>query len=469
MSDMDSYQKEILSGLLSGDTSHVDAQDFWAQYDLGGNPFPPSGIAATDGYNPPLDYAIAKKIINFINNGYYSKQRQFLVIKGDYGTGKTHTLRFIERAVNHYLFKGDHTARAIYVERPRIEAHELNRAILRSVGYDTVRKYTWFAIREILANEIQEPTEQFDGLRNKLTAPKSRTQQKSQSGLFDPRYLATLTPFDKVFNVENIQDYRIFLQSLETNGWNREEVRYYLEYLLHIAVGVDKPALEKAFVALLLAPDEATFTSWENLASISDPKILKSLRAPDFLEFLLKMLEINGIVYVYLLIDEFEEVSQGHLLSAKQRQDYLYTIREVLNRIYNGLSIVIAISPGGWDAISKVATPLADVSGQPLELGPINTDEAIRLVRYYYSTSRRDEKNNSIEPLDHAIIEYILNNFPRGIQLTPRNLIQFLYTLFDYLAEHRVTKLTEILVNQLLAQFGSSKSTRSSRLGGHRD
>src|SRR5947199_9872403 len=94
-----------------------------------------------------------------------------MIVTGEYGTGKTHTLRFIEQVVNTYMNAGDRSARAIYVERPRLEANELNRTILRRLGVDTVRKYIWFAIRDALVRDVEADSEAFKRLRRELTVP----------------------------------------------------------------------------------------------------------------------------------------------------------------------------------------------------------------------------------------------------------------------------------------------------------
>ena len=114
------------------------------------------------------------EIVNFIKRSYSDRQFHSLIITGDYGTGKTHTLRFIEYVVNTFMNIGDQSARAIYVERPRLEANELNRTILRRLGLDTVRKYIWFAIRDVFISDIKEDSEDFQSLRRTLTLPKQK-------------------------------------------------------------------------------------------------------------------------------------------------------------------------------------------------------------------------------------------------------------------------------------------------------
>ncbi len=464
-----------LEKLVTDDISSDETKGFFeTQLSLPSNPFPPSGIADSSGDNPPLQAETFNEIYRFIRQSYASKRRQLLVLQGDYGTGKTHTLHFIEYIVNNRMSKGERSARAIYVERPRIEAHELNRTVLRSLGYDTVRKYTWFALQAVLINHMHSQSDSFKRIAKRLTEPKISKGKRQSNTLWDEEQLIALTPFNAVFTTENVSDYRTFLQALEGNGWNREDVRSYFVELLLEAVGGERPTdLAQLFIALLLAPDEASFSSWETLLGITNPRSTASLRAPTFLKFLLRLLELNGIAYVYLLLDEFEEVSQGSLLTARQRQDYLYTIREVLNSIQTGLSIIMAISPAGWDAIVSIATPLADVNDKLIYLKRIEVDDLVKLVQYYFSRERHstDFSNISAEeirPFSRESLAYILENLPRGIQPTPRNLIQFLHTLLNHMAETQQSTIDPLLLDTVLQDFGAVKSTVGRQTKGRR-
>ena len=164
-----------------------------------------------------------------------------------------------------------------------------------------------------------------------------------------------------------------------------------------------------------------------------------SLRAPTFLQFLLRIMHRNGIAYVYLLLDEFEEVPQGSLLSPRQRQEYLYTMREVFDKIRDGLAVVISITPGALTALTEIATPLADRSWQRIDLPPLELEDAVKLVQFYFDREREGSsikrvKPGEIKPLTRELLHYVLDQFPANIQKTPRNLIQFLNRLLDYVA-----------------------------------
>lgn len=467
-----------LGELVSGTTSPAHEQNFFEQhFDLPGNPFPPPGIADASGEYPPLRDRDFDALINFIQRGYSTGQRQFLVIKGEYGSGKTQMLRYVEHIVNHIMGKGDHAARAIYVERPRLNAQELNRTILSTLGQDTVKKYVWFAVRGLLLADLQEKPQRFMDIQKNLITQRG---QRSKSGRQRPPGQiemwadgdpALTVPFNAVFNPRVVQDYRTFLDALESKGWSREDVRPYLSTLLLQATKLpDLTLLGQTFVALLLAPDDAAFASWETLLGMTNSKAMLPLRAPEFLRFLLRIMALNGIAYVYMLLDEFEEVSQTALLTLRQRQDYIYTIREVLNGIEEGLSVIIAISPPGWDALLREGVPLPDVAADIINLPRVDLADAIKLVQSYLDRGRSGTTypQGNLYPLNRELIAYVLDHFPRSAQRTPRSVVQFMHRLLDYAAEHDITVLTPEVAQPLLADFGAMKSGGEHPIGGRR-
>lgn len=470
MNEKFTNQFELLGNLVTGDSQKDSVHDFYRNYfKLPGNPFPPSGIADVTEENPPFQQEVYNKILNFIKTSYMEKQFHSLCIVGEYGTGKTHTLRFIEHVVNTYMNKGDQAARAIYVERPRIEINELNRTILRRLGLDTVRKYIWFAIRDLILIEMSEESEHFKTFRNGLTIPQPKP---NEARLWNENDVPVPSKFTEVFNPETLNDYRTFLKSLEQKGWKREQIRYYLIDILVKAVGEEASVdLAPTFIALLLTQDEKSFSSWESLVSITNPKATSSLSAPNFLQFLLQIMKLNGIAYVYLLLDEFEEVPEGNLLTPRQRQQYLYTLREVFDKFQEGLAVIMAITPGGLAALTAVSTPLSDRL-ETANLSPLDTEDAVKLIQFYLNNERESSESiqdkpdkDDIFPVSEKLLEFILINLPKNVQRTPRNLIQFLNRLFAYAQRSNITELDEETCILVLNEFGAAKPSEPNKRG----
>ncbi len=311
--------------------TNEESRWLWEQFKLPHNPFPPSGISPDTPEDPPLKEQSGKEITplitEFIQSAYRNRAAsRSLAIVGTYGTGKSHILRLMHNQINERLGSGDERALSIYVQRPRIEAQDLNRDILKSLGEDTIRKMLWFSIRGNLAHDVMDPL--------------MRTSLHAQ--IFGPIFTQggkqpQQTSFTGVFSAENLEDYRKFFQAYDQQGWSRTHLRPYFRQLFIRAVQSQSAQdVVDSFIALLLAPDAQSRSTWESLLTLGQIRRMPQLAAPEFLRDLLRLFKINGYVYTFLLIDEFEEVPQGSLLTKRQRVEYLYTVLEILNILPDG-------------------------------------------------------------------------------------------------------------------------------------
>jgi hypothetical protein len=454
-----------LEGITTQVTSgEVQATFLRAHFNLPWNPFPPSGIATESPDAPPFREEHTRQISEFIRAAYRQRlTTKGLVIIGDFGTGKSHLLRLMEKQINENLAD----ARAIYVDRPRLEAQELNRAILRALGEDTVRKMTWFIVRQQLAEDIQQSSPELAQLRAKVEASKRPPWQTYLPGLDS----ATVPSFEAVFNHKQIDDYREFFQAYDQQGWNRELLRdYFTNALRRLIVPQSPSEFVNAFVTLLLAPDEKAIASWESLLALGPRQAKTLLRPREFLQDLLKILALNGRNYTFLLIDEFEEVPLGALLTARQREDYLYTVSEVLNQIREGLGLVLSITPKAWERLTELTPQLKDRLPEVIQLGPLDARDVTNMIRYYLMRARENAKKDDptftydemdLRPFSPEVIQSLVTKFPTD--RTARNVLQFLYQLVEYCATNQIASITLEVLDEALKIFDTMKVIRRAR------
>lgn len=439
-----------LKGIASGAAS-VEQQSQWLlkHFRLPYNPFPPSGISSEKPQAPPLKDVdgreIAPIIGRFIVSAYQTQgPRQGLVIIGTYGSGKTHLLRLMQEQINGLLEK----AIAIYVQRPRAEVHDLNREVLQSLGEGNIRKMLWYAMRAAIADDIREGSAEIQRLRARLDGP-----------LFASAPPGAETPFAKAFVEDSLDDYRAFFEAYDRQGWPREQLREYFTKVFVQSLGVDLPIeVAEAFVAVLLAPDEESRISWESLLALGKKRKLPLMSAPNFLKGLIQLLRLNGYVYAFLLIDEFEEVPGGYLLTNRQKADYLYTLMEALNTIEEGLGLVLAITPEAWTSLSTLSYPFADRLPISIRLGPLDSESVKRLIVSYLAQAREDAGitvDDSLYPLTDALIEQIANRIPDG---TPRNILQFSHQLIAHCVENNLVEIEPETVNTVIKDFTEMKT-----------
>jgi hypothetical protein len=443
-------------GQVGTETADVEAESAWLREHLRlpHNPFPPSGISPAAPDAPPLKdeqgREIAPRIGEFIKSAY--RDRDFargLVIIGSYGTGKSHLLRLMHHQINERLGSGDEKALSIYVDRPRLEAQDLNRAILKSLGEDTVRKMLWYCIRSQMALDINTQSEGLKNLQRELRGPIfAQDAQHSNDRVPDP-----------AFRTDNLGDYREFLAAFDAQGWTRQQLHNYFVGLYQRSLDPLSPLeVIDAFVALLLAQDQRARETWESLLALGKKRKVPLMGAPEFLEDLLKMARANGYPYAFLLIDEFEEVPAGYLLTKRQKADYMYTLMEMLNRVQAGLALVLAITSEAWGRLTSEAPPLSDRLPTVIRLGGLDIESLGRLYTFYLQRAREDARIEAPEPL-FPLSEALLSRVAEGLpEPTPRDALQFAYQLVSHCATNRVEALSVKVVDEALANFRAMKA-----------
>lgn len=459
--------REDIFGLggVASQTKDTEVESQWLRrhFKLPYNPFPPSGISPDAPEGPPLKdeqgREIGPLISRFILSAYRDRgSTQGLVIIGEYGTGKSHLLRLMHHQINEWLGSGDEKALSIYVKRPRVEAQDLNREILKSLGEDTVRKMLWYCIREEIARDVESQSNALAGLRVELEGPIFAPVRRQNNG----------DRFAQVFQVDNLGDHREFLEAYDQQGWRREGLRDYFGDLLVRLLKTQSPLeVVEAYVALLLTPDEKSRATWESLLALGKRRKVPLLAAPEFLQDLLSLTVANGYVYTYLLIDEFEEVPAGYLLTRRQKADYMYTLMEMLSSVRAGLGLVLAITPEAWEVLASEAPPLKDRLPTVIRLGTLDAESIARLIRFYLERARQDaalEADTPLFPFSEVLIGEIVSKMPAR---TPRNVLQFAYQAISYCIVNDITAITSETIQTVQKDFLAMKTveTQKRRLG----
>ena len=191
------------------------------------------------------------------------------------------------------------------------------------------------------------------------------------------------------------------------------------------------------------------------------------MAAPEFLADLLSLIKSNGYVYTFLLIDEFEEVPGGYLLTKRQQADYMYTLMEILNKIQVGLGLVLAITPAAWNVLVAEAPPLRDRLPVAIRLGVLDAEAITHLLEFYIAQVREDAKikaPNKLSPFTKEAIDELVNRLP---ERTPRNVLQVSYQIIAHCITHKIEKITPEIVREVVENFHSMKSvsTEKRRLG----
>lgn len=128
------------------------------KFELNFNPFPKSGIAIiNDSDNivsklAPVDEEVTRKIVTYIHDALYSgsidsqglrtDKYVSLIVRGEYGSGKTQTLMFIKYLFNN-IKNNNIKPYVVYVDNPGQKLSELIGGIVAQIGVENFKKYIW--------------------------------------------------------------------------------------------------------------------------------------------------------------------------------------------------------------------------------------------------------------------------------------------------------------------------------------
>ena len=444
-----------------GPTADPTRSRFFSEvFNLKWNPFPEIGVPESEvSQVAPIRYQVTQDIGKWIREAYTEKSRRVLVIRGEYGSGKSSLLRKIVSVVNQWSTgRGENRPKAIYVYRPSVEAHALNRAILEEIGIDDVRKMVWNVIRREMIFDLTEEvrSEQLGTLIKELLSPSRPNRSVGQTSLFGQPIITDIPqPLSQLFDPSQNMDYRVFLAEVDRLRIKRRDFHSYFTYL--IARGLESPSsiANGAFVDLLLAYDE--IEAWQALVNTKAPTRDRTDFVRLFLQNLIRLLKFDGYTYLFVAIDEFEQVTEPTLMSPKDRADYSYTMMEIINRIDQGLGLIISITGPGFDKLEQVNAALVDrLDVVPLE--PLRTTDVERLVRFYLDELQA--RANEDDPGRTGLFTFSPGRLeasqPMFLSMkygsTPRVILKYFRKLLDYCADREITTIDR----DVATKFGRS-------------
>lgn len=398
------------------------------------NPFPRSGIAIISEADKiaerlmPVDEGTLNVIVNFITDALYahldnpdSEDRYMsMVVRGEYGSGKTQTLMFIR-----YLLKNLKNEMVkpyvVYIDNPGQKLAELVGAIVSQIGVENFRKYLWGIFMEYLDKNQ-------DVKQSLVSQPQAR-----ETSLFDD--------FEPTLSLSaNIQNYKELVDII-TAGKNAAEKKQLLQTL--------KDHMVKSYAEVAESPVVATYLydvvsetigiskSWDMLTSGSVKEMDK--REVYILKAIVNIVRKQlGYTDFFILIDEFEEIT-AERLKKTDIDNYLRNLRLLIDREKNWCS-VFAMTGKAMGIIESYSPPLASrIKGSVVDLKPLNKDNFKQVVGNYLSIARQDGAEESIEPFDESALEEMLQVKAPQLKGSPRFLLKLCYQLL----QRATTELSE--------------------------
>lgn len=406
------------------------------RFKLDFNPFPKSGIASINesdavvGKLVPLDTSIVDKILSYIqdalfvtatNNSNENPDKYMsLIVRGEYGSGKTQTLMFIK-----YLIKNiPSNARpyVVYVDNPGQKLSELIGNIVSQIGVENFKKYLWGIFMSYLDKNPDVKRE----LLSRPVAP----------SLFQEFEINSNTNL-----MTNVQNYKEFVDALTIgldNAGKKSLIQNIKGHIIQSLIPESESPVVASYFYDIVSETIGVSKSWDMLTTGNVKELDK--REVYILKSIVKIVCGQlGYTDFIILIDEFEEITADRIKKADV-DNYLRNLRLLIDREKNWCS-VFAMTSKALNMIEEFSEPLAGrIKGRIVDLKPLDKVGVRQIVANYLSIARSADcelDDNSIFPFDETGIDQMLNFNQLNKQLkgSPRFILKLCYMLLQRACE----------------------------------
>lgn len=417
-----------------------------AKFGLNYNPFPRSGIAIIDesdqvmGKLVPLYKNVSRKIVDYItdvinpsttqkNDGDYLS----LIIRGDYGTGKTQTLMYIKYLLRSINVEGIRPY-VIYIDNPGQKLPELIGSIVEQIGVENFRRFLWNIFLDYLNgkgevflekndNEIIAMLEAIRGDILSVILPREQTlfdhQTSLDAGIFEKQYLNYKLLLDELLNISKPSQ-------------KKEIVKKLKEHMIKCYTGFFKSSVVADYFYDIVSDNLGINKSWDIITSGSSVELNK--REVYILKAIVSIVKREmGYTSFIILVDEFEEITTERL-KPTDIDNYLRNLRSLIDREKNWCS-VFAMTGLALENIRTYSPPLAArIDDRIVDLQPLDKESCCTLISNYLSLARENSEYN-IYPFSNSAVETLLNTRDKQLAGAPRFIVKACYMLLQRAVE----------------------------------
>lgn len=443
-------QREDLLG-LEQIAKEIESGEGFLDYSIIGlkyNPFLASAVASgAEAYEagegerpvftiplfPPIRQQQLTTIRDYIHSALALQQFAGLQIIGDYGFGKSHLLRFIEHQINE--FRGNIRGgriRAFYIKNPSTKPQGLLFSMTKSIGEQELRNMTWSIILNAFSSAY---------MTNK-TGFINRLKGGHPSTLIQPRW----EMLDSLFEEDVIANYKLFLDKAQNVGLSMEDLKNTSrDYLRN---QIDNLEIIEHLLAIAFGTETTSFQSWITLTS---PEGRKGLKAPqaDHFQAILRILHLVGISFVFLLIDEFEDIA-GVRVTPRQRAEYEASLRMFIDSYHFDFAMVLAATAQAIEIIRETYNPFLDRFTHKIDLIQLGEEETQTMVLRYLN-SALIEGNKPFEDDRHPL-QLVLGQIVKHARGNARATLNICHKLIEYCREHGKSEVSPQDLEAVLAR-----------------
>ncbi len=352
------------------------AGDF-ARLRLQFNPFEPaaSGVPIVNGLWVPERWA--SPLRRFLDEMQRTPGTKAFAILGEYGSGKTYLLRWLEREE---LPK--HRIRAFFFDNPGVQFYDLANALMRQLGREEFAKALW----EFL----------------------------------DPR----LPDFQPSLFGNTFQEW---LRTIKKHRREDDAIRVLSQKIREKEIADDEEIRHKLARLIVETYEQPYFQYKDFVAGRRGSLVPEKEEAPYFAAILRALRLAGGAESVAFLIDEFEEVSLQKRLTKRQAHEYLATMKRLINLTEREqFWIFMAMTPQAAEITEQLEPALWERfishGEHRFQIPPLNAEEAKELVARRLVAARTD-RNSDVDflfPFPENFVELLRED----IYSSPRRLVK---------------------------------------------
>ena len=380
----------------------------WERYGLIENPFPAAAIARRsqlffgimNKFRFELFQQIARKVVQTARTGRYLG----IVIRGEFGLGKTHTLYYFSELINKQLASvEDMKSIAIYLKSPGHELNEFFGNFLDEIDLDDLLSHLYLASQEKISYLSKDAWE------------KSKTVDYTEDPDVFREALNTGDSLDMIKKVASIL--------IEEGFFSNLDFAFCLSVLL-LCNNPEYRRIANAFVHGSRVTKAEVKKLGLSAVSLTTADIYKRV-FPDILSLLKKQAKYN---MVFVFVDEFEKIVKS--LTPRGRFELLEDFRALIDSNLVRFSLVLGCSTEAYEKITETSGAFADRNREIFDLPRIRKPTTTReLIEPYLRSSRTANfKKGSIFPFTSSALKIITEKEDGS----PRKILEACHDLLDY-------------------------------------
>jgi hypothetical protein len=310
------------------------------------NPFEPAASGAPTGMEPWIPEGWRLSMESLLATLGDARGPKALAILGEYGSGKTYLLRWLEFVE---FPSARRRTKPYYLDNPGVQFYYLANTLLRQVGRYEFAKMLW----EYLLPELHAFQTTFleQGLMSWLISVKKfKRESAAITAVADAIRRKKITSDEEIAN-----------------------------------------RLGKIVVGTL---DQPYFEYQDFVAGRKDAVVAENEEAPYFAAIIRTLKQAGGLNAIAFLLDEFEEISLQKRLSQRQAYDYLATIKRLINVAQDeDFWLVVTMTPEAARRVQGLEPALWDrftSHGEyAFSIPPLGVADAIELIRRRLRVARQ--------------------------------------------------------------------------------